>query len=534
MTLDNKIDHLHIICYRWGTKYGAEYVNILRAMIARNLSVPHTFHCITDDPAGLHEAIVAHPLPDTGVTGIWRKLMTFSHDFLGLEGEWVVSFDLDLVIVGNLDFLAEQPDKTFVIGRNWSRNLKSGKGARASGSVYRLKVGSHAFVWENLIADFDGAVDRYHGKNRDIGEQNWLNAHIDEFNYFPDGKIVSFKRHCQAKGHRLLGFNTAWFGTAQPPEPAAIVSFHGDPLAPDVRDHRYGVWRQAPFVNANWYVEHRLRPAAQTQFGVVIPSYNRPQDLKGALDSLQAQSYGNWRAVIVNDASTVDYSEIENAYRDDPRFIFVTRYRNGGINAARNGGMDLLLSLGVDYLCFLDDDDEFVADFFATALTVLQQHPGYGWYMSNNAGERKRSQRDIEHVGEIDWIDDYIYGKMRGDKAHLFAAAALRDIRLDERFRASNRWRFFIDLNRKTRILGYPAASIRKRYQEGGITKGHQGQYKGPKTALEIRSRFEKHWYVIRLRPTQWGAYKYLLLELLKSPKRLLQLWRYRRSQPSL
>ena len=243
---------LNIICYRWGTKYGVEYVNTLYAMVKRNLSYPFTFHCITDDPSGLAPAIVVHSLPETGVTGIWQKLMTFEENFLGLKGEWVVSLDLDIVIVDSLDFLVEQPDKDFLIARNWSKDAKAGTGARASGSVYRLKVGSHAFIWDNLIADFSGAVDLYHGKNRDIGEQNWLDAHIAEFDYFNAGKVVSFKRHCKAKGHKILGFNTARLGVATLPPGAAIVSFHGDPLPPDVMNEYFGGWRRAPFVRDHW------------------------------------------------------------------------------------------------------------------------------------------------------------------------------------------------------------------------------------------------------------------------------------------
>jgi len=249
---ENRIRHLNIICYRWGKKYGVEYVNTLRAMVKRNLSVPHTFHCITDCSDGLHDDIVVHILPQTEVTGIWRKLMTFQNDFLGLRGKWAVSLDLDVVIVGNLDFLAEQPDKDFMIARNWSKDAKSGKGARASGSVYRLKVGSYAFIWDNLIKDFEGSVNRYHGKNREVGEQNWLNAHFEEFNYFTEGKVVSFKRHCHAKGRKIFGFNTARIGEATPPETAAVVSFHGDPLPPDVMNSCSGRWRHAPFVAKNW------------------------------------------------------------------------------------------------------------------------------------------------------------------------------------------------------------------------------------------------------------------------------------------
>jgi hypothetical protein len=243
------IGHLHIVSYRWGTRYVAEDVNILAASVARHLTVPHTMHCVTDDPAGLEPGIHAHPLPDEGVDGIWRKLGTFRGNFLGLKGEFVVSFDLDVVVVGSLDFLANRPDVDFWVARNWARGPDS---AQASGSVYRLRVGSRAAVWDDFIADPAAAVERHHGKNRLIGEQNWLQHKIGTFTFFPEGKVVSFKRHCGARGHRILGLNTARFGVARPPAGAAVVSFHGDPLPRDVRDGPSGRWRRAPFVAEHW------------------------------------------------------------------------------------------------------------------------------------------------------------------------------------------------------------------------------------------------------------------------------------------
>ena len=244
----DRVRHLHVVCYRWGSRYPAREVNILRAMVARHLEVPHRFHCITDDPAGLDPRIVAHPLPQEGVDGIWRKLGTFRRDFLGLEGQHVVSFDIDVVIVGGLDFLADRADEDFLVARNWSRT-----GAAASGTVYRLKVGSHAFVWDRFIADPHAAVECHHGKTRLIGEQNWLQHTVGRFTFLPDGKVVSYKRHCGARGHQLLGLNTARWGTAVPPAGAAVVSFHGDPLPRDVMDTPHGRWRRAPFVKTHWH-----------------------------------------------------------------------------------------------------------------------------------------------------------------------------------------------------------------------------------------------------------------------------------------
>jgi len=251
------IQHLHIVCYKWGTKYSADYVNILYAMVKRHLSVSYTFHCITDDSRQLRSDIVVHELPDVGVDGIWRKLMSFQDNFLDLQDEFIVSFDLDVVIVDSIDFLCECPEKTFVIGRNWSRGSDA---ARASGTLYRLKVGSHSFIWDKFISNPDAAINNFHGKNRLIGEQNWLNANIEKFEFFPLGKIVSFKRHCQARGHILLGkigerigFSTSRFGKASIPRGASVISFHGDPLQPDVMSGRHGRWRHAPFVKEYWH-----------------------------------------------------------------------------------------------------------------------------------------------------------------------------------------------------------------------------------------------------------------------------------------
>jgi hypothetical protein len=258
MVTANRLSELHVVCYRWGSLYSVDYVNRLYAMVKRNLPAPFTFHCVTDDPDSLAAPIIAHPLPDYGIDGIWRKLMTFQRDFLHLEGKYVVSFDVDVVITGSLDFLLDRPAETFMIARNWGR--KAG-GARGSGSVYRLKVGAHTEIWEQFIADPGRAIDQFHGKNRLIGEQNWLDAHFPEFAYFPEGKVVSFKRHCQSRGFTLFGavgdrwgLTTACFGKAKPPASASVISFHGEPLPADVVVGRHGRWRHAPFVAEHWRV----------------------------------------------------------------------------------------------------------------------------------------------------------------------------------------------------------------------------------------------------------------------------------------
>lgn len=257
-------------------------------------------------------------------------------------------------------------------------------------------------------------------------------------------------------------------------------------------------------------------------FGIIIPTYNRPDYLIEAIQSVLAQSWPHWRLCICNDSSTVDYSSVEPWLRD-PR-IFVTRTEtNSGCNAARNLAIDLAAREGCDFITLLDDEERLDPECLSVGARMIAAHPDIGWFISNNSGERKPSTRDIVGERSYDWIDDYVYGKaLRGDKTHLISLQALGDIRFDGRFRASNMWPFFVPLAQKTRIWGYPYPSKVMRYLEGGITKT-DSRY--PRSWLEIWSRYARHALVVRVRPAKLKAWRHLILELFKTPKRAWLLW---------
>ena len=53
---------LNVVCVKYGTKYGADYVNKLYYGVKRHLTVHHTFTCFTEDSAGLDTHIQVQPL----------------------------------------------------------------------------------------------------------------------------------------------------------------------------------------------------------------------------------------------------------------------------------------------------------------------------------------------------------------------------------------------------------------------------------------------------------------------------------------
>lgn len=92
-------------------------------------------------------------------------------------------------------------------------------------------------------------------------------------------------------------------------------------------------------------------------FTVVIPTYNRVEPVRRALESVLAQTCSDWEAVVVDDGSR-DGAAIEAVVEAfaDPRVRYVRR-PNGGAPAARNSGIDAARGR---LIAFLDSDDAFL------------------------------------------------------------------------------------------------------------------------------------------------------------------------------
>lgn len=100
----------NIVCVKWGDKYSADYVNKLYRMVSRNLNVPFTFHCYTEDPIGIHPDVNIVPIK-TDLEKWWLKL-----DLLNIfQSGTNILFDLDIVILNPLDRLLSVKTRTLSI-----------------------------------------------------------------------------------------------------------------------------------------------------------------------------------------------------------------------------------------------------------------------------------------------------------------------------------------------------------------------------------------------------------------------------------
>ena len=139
----------NVICIKWGTKFGSEYVNRLYRMVEKNLSLPHRFVCFTDDSDGLDAGIEVRKLPpyeDNTAIGDkgWRKLSLFNRDLSDLKGT-ALFLDLDIVIRKNIDAFFEA-EGDFIIVKDWDFP----DDIIGNSSVFRFEVGKHPDVLEDF------------------------------------------------------------------------------------------------------------------------------------------------------------------------------------------------------------------------------------------------------------------------------------------------------------------------------------------------------------------------------------------------
>nr|WP_267902102.1 glycosyltransferase family 2 protein [Helicobacter macacae] len=111
--------------------------------------------------------------------------------------------------------------------------------------------------------------------------------------------------------------------------------------------------------------------------------YNVETYLKECLDSIQAQTYENFIAIMVDDCSTDSSAKIAGQYaKNDKRFILVKKQVNEGLGMARNTGLDYLFNTlkpnNSDYIGFVDSDDVIALDYFANLIYCLESHAKQG------------------------------------------------------------------------------------------------------------------------------------------------------------
>ena len=105
-------------------------------------------------------------------------------------------------------------------------------------------------------------------------------------------------------------------------------------------------------------------------FSVIVPVYNRRDEVRDLLASLAAQSVNDFEVIIVEDGSTDPCGDIVEEYSDrlDAYYYFKD---NEGRSIARNYGIERAKG---EYFIFFDSDCVIPESYFATLRAALEAH----------------------------------------------------------------------------------------------------------------------------------------------------------------
>lgn len=109
--------------------------------------------------------------------------------------------------------------------------------------------------------------------------------------------------------------------------------------------------------------------SAWPSVGVVVPTRNRPEQLREAIASVLAQDYpGQIQVVVVFDGTQAD-----QALGDGDRVLVIGNDRTPGLAGARNCG---ILATRCEFVAFCDDDDRWRPEKLRAQVTALRASDG--------------------------------------------------------------------------------------------------------------------------------------------------------------
>lgn len=263
----NTQEPVNIISILWGTAYTDEDVNKLYSMIKRNTSFPVAFHLFSNEPlSGLDKNIIRHPEKAMNIAPehnryAYRKEAGLCDDNLGgLNGQRVFFFDLDVLIMDNLDDLFSYPegDKFYIIN-DW--NTRGDHVGQAT--CYSFVVGTLGFIRKTFEANPGPIIQKF-----GTASQEYLSSMVIKeygtLNFWPEHWFQSFRFHCLP-----FAFLRHFVIPRQPSAGTKVLAFHGHP---DIHDALEGRWsppgikkaakgwkklykacRQTPWIKDYWY-----------------------------------------------------------------------------------------------------------------------------------------------------------------------------------------------------------------------------------------------------------------------------------------
>lgn len=148
-------------------------------------------------------------------------------------------------------------------------------------------------------------------------------------------------------------------------------------------------------------------------YSIVIPLFNRPDEIKELLESLTLQTYQDFEVVIVEDGSTIDSKEVVEAFKDRLDIQYFFKEENTRQGFTRNYGFAKAKG---DYFIVFDSDCIIPPQYLQTVDEHLRQEPLDAFGGPDAAHD---SFTDIQKAINYSMTSYFTTGGIRGRKKQL-------------------------------------------------------------------------------------------------------------------
>ena len=190
--------------------------------------------------------------------------------------------------------------------------------------------------------------------------------------------------------------------------------------------------------------------AEDKKVSIIECFYNEEKYLAESIESVLAQTYGNFELILVNDGSTDRSDEIVRGYHDK-RIVYISYTGNKRLAYARNRGLERTTG---DYIGFFDGDDIMVPDKLEKQVEYLNKHQDIALISGGFSYMDREGKVDSEISKPVCYSDEQIKAYMLYGNCIACAGGALFrrelidkfQIRFDESNNASEDYRFWIEM----------------------------------------------------------------------------------------
>jgi len=227
--MDTTINPIDCACVIHGDFYSWEYVEKLYSMLTRHLTKPVRMHVYTESSRYVPPPFIKHTLTDMSVhRAWWYKMQLFNSEH---HSGPLLYFDLDTVIINNIDWIWKLPLNTFWAVKDFEY-LWNPKANKINSSVMWWDTSKFDYVWHEFMqADFKQILLEFKG------DQNYINDVVKNRNFFDPTIVKSWRWQALDGGFNFRTKTHTAPGTGTIIDNSSILIFHGNPKPKEITDH---------------------------------------------------------------------------------------------------------------------------------------------------------------------------------------------------------------------------------------------------------------------------------------------------------